>query len=322
MAAMPAWFVAVELPTRDTTQQESAALIAACTSALGDGRCELSDNSVESARAIAIVSFRGPERLGALIEVGQREAPARAWRSQEIAFKPEDARVERFRTLGLAIATLVRETEIEANQGSRPAPPEAAPPRTETRRAEQADSAPSSVRESQSSVWLGAGALVGFDHDLPSSVRYGGRIAAGFAPRALPFFASFSGSYAIGRAPGDGGDVAHVSLAWATLAPGLGVRLALPADIEARAGIQAVVLDLLAHASEGGREQEGQRWVFGGQLELELSALRSRRFGFTMGGALQHLSGATQLVIHDQSVGTSAAFSWSVHAAFELRPFR
>lgn len=350
MVAMPGWFVAVELPTRDTTQQESAALISACSAALGRGKCALSE-AAESAPAIAVVSFRGPERLRALIEVGRRESESRSWRSQEIAFKPEDARLERFRTLGLAIATLVRETQIElpedkgassaafpaepkpadasapAKREAKPRPseppkPPVVPPATDSARAGASGNA-SLASTHAPPVWLSVGALGAYDHELPSSMRYGGRISLGVTRPGLPLYASIGGTYSVGTAPGDEQGIGKLSLAWATMAAGVGGRFQLPFDSEGRAALQGVLVELVAHASAGGEvEQEGRRWILGGQLEAELAALRSRMVGFTLGAAAQHLTGATSLVVHHEPVATSAAFSWSVHAALELHLFR
>ncbi|HET9933687.1 MAG TPA: hypothetical protein VFQ35_23440 [Polyangiaceae bacterium] len=344
---MPGWFVAVELPTRDTTQQESAALISACSAALGRGKCALSE-AAESAPAVAVVSFRGAERLRALVEVGRRETESRSWRSQEIAFRPEDARLERFRTLGLAIATLVRESKIEPvpppegvasfPEEKKPQdipketpptpPPKAAPEKPlarEVSRTEVARPAPAPPlpTKREPPVWLSVGALGAYDHELPSSMRYGGRIGVGVTRVGLPLYASLTGAYSVGAAPGDEQAVSRVSLAWATIAAGFGARMRLPFDTEGRAAIQGVLVDLTAHAAASGDvEEEGQRWILGGQLELELAALRSRTFGFTLGGAAQHLTGATALVVHRDRVATSAAFTWSVHAALELHLFR
>ena len=356
MVPMPGWFVAVELPTRDTTQQESAALISACSAALGRGKCALSE-AAESAQAIAVVSFRGPERLRALIEVGRRESESRSWRTQEIAFKPEDARLERFRTLGLAIATLVRETQIEQPSGSAestaafpaepkpaeakraeanaPSKPEAKPrpseppkspaaaPATEPREASSNAGTASLPPAREPPVWLSVGAVGAYDHELPSSMRYGGRISLGVTRPGLPLYASIGGTYSVGKAPGDEQAIGKVSLAWATIAAGVGGRIRLPFDSEGRAALQGVLVELVAHASAGDEvEEEGRRWILGGQLEVELAALRSRMVGFTLGGTAQHLTGATSLVVHREAVATSAAFSWSVHAALELHLFR
>ena len=335
---MPGWFVAVELPSRDTTQPESAALIAACSSALGAGRCRLAETSAEPPQAVAVVSFRDPARLAALIEVGRRESASVTWRTEEMAFKAEDAPIQRFRTLGLAIATLVRESEFMAAAPASDAPersPKGAP-RNATEHSARADTkgvneprnaaaAPAPAPHSGHSPlgWVGAGALLSYDHELPSSFRYGGRIEIGSAPRKIPIYASVHGSYAVGRAPGDGESIDHLSLAWTTLGVGGGGRVPLPLEFEGRLGVHATVVDLVAHASQGGSaEQEGRRWIFGGQVELEIAGLRSRPIGFSAGGGLQHLSGGTQLVLHEQPVATTAAFGWFVHFSLEVRPFR
>src|SRR5450631_4019 len=111
---MPLPLVVVEVPAQDRTAPETSALIEACTAGLGSGRCELTQaGNADSVSAVAIVSWRDKERLSALVEVGRVRQPSESWRSEELRFKPEDQQVERFRTLGLAIATLFREASLQ-----------------------------------------------------------------------------------------------------------------------------------------------------------------------------------------------------------------
>jgi hypothetical protein len=329
---MPGPLLIVELPTADTTVPEAAALVRACSQGLGSGRCELSSQSAKPAAAVAVVSLRGPDAIGALIEVGSRRHESRSWRTQEVVFQPQDERLERFRTLGFAIATLFRETQIE------PAQEEGATgePRRPSSGAARKEAAESKTNAEASSAaarpntlpftryplgWLTVGALAAYDDDLPASWRLGGRLALGVAPFELPLFASLSGSYAAGEVPATS-EQPEISLSWATVALGAGAYFSLPSDLSARIGVQGVLVDLAAHATEGDRREESQRWVRGGQLTLELVGLSSRRWGFAAGGELQQLSGGTAIVVHNRDAALVGAFSWTIHAAFELRPFQ
>src|SRR6188508_178369 len=106
---MPVPLLIVELPASDVGRPETAALLEACTAGLGAGRCEIREGPpVEAATAVAVVAFRGPDHSSALVEVGRRSAAGQAWLSDELVFQPGDPVAERFRALGLTMATLFR----------------------------------------------------------------------------------------------------------------------------------------------------------------------------------------------------------------------
>lgn len=313
--------VVVELPTHDTTERESAALIAACSAGLAHGACQLADTPHEAPAAVAIVSFRGSERMSALIEVGRQSADSRTWRSEEITFKPPDAPIERFRTLGLAIATLFSETEALAQQAAKPEASPVAPRSNAVVPASSRRAAP--PRAARATGWLSAGPLLAYDARLQSPLRWGGRLGISAAPLALPLFATISGSYAVGQVGIADERVERVGLSWASLGVGLGGHVELPADLEARLAIHAVLLDLSAHASDRERgNQESQRWLLGGSATAELAGFRSGPLGLALGAGVEHLTGATAITVHDRVSATVGALSWSAYVSLELRPFQ
>jgi hypothetical protein len=329
----------VELPTTDTTRADAVALVEACSAGLGgEGRCELAPGNTP-ADGIAIVSLRGDGALGALVEVGNRRGETRAWRSQELRFQRQDARVERFRTLGLAIATLYTEARLEepsalseskreqratptATDGKRPS---AAPKSAEVSEPAEATGArnrQSSNASMKSRGWLSVGPVTAYDHELPSAFRYGGQLSLASAPLDLPLFASLGGSYAVGRIP-ESELSSPVSLSWATIGTGLGGYLPLGRDIQLRVSLQGVLVKLEAHGSDAAQgEQESQRWLMGGQAGFELVAWASRRWGASVGPQLQQLTGATTIAVHGRPIATVAALSLQLAASFELRPFQ
>lgn len=333
----------VELPSADTTRPEAAALVQACTEGLGGGRCELSSGSAESAAGVAVVSLRGSEALGALIEVGSRRGESRSWHAQEITFQPQDARVERFRTLGLAIATLYRETQLDIPAQDSPArdrkraaldaqdkksASSAAPPAENGRAVANDDADARGLRDSRQGSgvyprgWLSAGALTAYDHELPRAFRFGGQLALGMAPLELPLLVNFTGSYAVGRLPESSGSP-ELLLTWATLGLGAGGYLSLGADFQLRVSLQGVLVDLEAHGSDPQLgSQESQRWLLGGQAGLELVARASRRWGLALGTQVQQLRGATSILVYDRPVATVAALSVQLYVSLEFRPFQ
>jgi hypothetical protein len=328
----------VEVPMAETTRAETAALVQACTEGLGTGRCELSSSS-QPADGVAIVSLRGKAALAALIEVGSPRSRARPWRSQEIEFRPQDERIERFRTLGLAIATLYNETRLDApaevNGEADNAAPGAARGEKPASDKPDANAAPShheatpprgneSHRSSLGGPlgWLSAGAVAAYDSELSSPLRFGGQVALGVAPLELPLFSSLSGSYTVGRIP-SGERSSEIWLSWAAIGIGAGGYWPLVDDVQLRVSIHGVIVRLDAHGSdpEFGR-QESQRWLLGGQAGLELVAWASRRWGLTLGPQVQQLTGGTAIAVRGSPVAKVAALSFQFGASLELRPFQ
>src|SRR5450631_909950 len=214
---MPLPLVVVEVPAQDRTAPETSALIEACTAGLGSGRCELTQaGNADSVSAVAIVSWRDKERLSALVEVARVRQPSESWRSEELRFKPEDRQVERFRTLGLAIATLFREASLQlakraagtpdaAATEKKPAPPLRG---TTTRRPQAAKPAPAADEPSTSAepsnsqrpsgargahrsaeAWISGGAFASYDPEL-LAWHYGGQLKLAISASGFPGFLS------------------------------------------------------------------------------------------------------------------------------------
>jgi hypothetical protein len=327
----------VELPTVNTTRSEVAALVQACTEGLGNGRCELSSNA-EQADGIAVVSLSGADTLTALIEVGRPRAESHAWLSQEISFQPQDARVERFRTIGFAIATLYRERQGNAAEGASAGAEEPARSKPTSQKAERspnegalarADAGQAFSKRSRNDApssrlrdWLSAGPLAAYDVQLSSPLRWGGQLALGVAPLELPGFVILDGSYAAGKIAATQASP-EVSLSWLTLGVGAGTALSLQHNLQLRLSAQGVLVQLEASGSDPERgQQESHRWLPGGQIGAELVAWSSRRWGVTLGSHAQYLTGATAISVRDRPIGTAAALSFQLGVALELRPFQ
>lgn len=89
---------------------EAAWVLSACNAAIIRGSCELEATPDAPARAVAIVRLRG-RRTCVRIEVGLRDTERAAWSVREIEFSAKAPPRERWRTVGLALATLVGEVE-------------------------------------------------------------------------------------------------------------------------------------------------------------------------------------------------------------------
>jgi hypothetical protein len=104
---------------------EAASVVAACNAAIVAGSCSLEDAASEPSQAVAIVRWSGSEQRRVRIEVGLREAERPAWSVREVTFAPRDPVRERWRTVGLVIATLAGELDTAQDENER-ARPEAA----------------------------------------------------------------------------------------------------------------------------------------------------------------------------------------------------
>jgi hypothetical protein len=138
-----------------TAPQAVERVVRTCSEAIAFGEC-VAEGTELSEPPLAVAIVRVGEGPGDLIriEMGRRDQPA-SWRVRELHFHPSDPEPERWRAVGLAIATLFGEAMPEAAPGSdaaggtndvAPSPP----------LAEQPSVAPG-VAESASAVGAGAG---------------------------------------------------------------------------------------------------------------------------------------------------------------------
>jgi hypothetical protein len=107
--------VVIDLGTQ-VAPAEAAWVLEACNAAVVSGTCELDTTANEPARALAIVRWLGSERRSVRIEVGLRDAERADWSVREIDFSGRDPARERWRSIGLVLATLVGEAEAARAQ--------------------------------------------------------------------------------------------------------------------------------------------------------------------------------------------------------------
>jgi hypothetical protein len=335
---MPVPILVVEVPAQDRGAKETSALIEACTAGLRGGRCELTQNrNLESGSAVAIVSWRNGERLGALLEVGEQREQGAVWRSQELDFKPEDQRLERFRALGFAIAALFRGTGLGAPKSRAVATKNAAPatPRSSVATPQKKKQDPVSLvaedpAESDSDsnlepsihlprriarLWISAGPNGTYDPEL-TAWRYGFQlqVAAGLA--RFPAFLSAFGGYATG------GGAAGVSLSWSTLGLGLGLREPLGPSFEVRGGVRGLLVAVGGQISEGERTSQQSVWVPGAGLGFEFEMHESGALGLILAGEVQTLAGNVPIRKHNQTVADLGKNALGISLSLEVRLFQ
>jgi hypothetical protein len=119
---------------------EAAWVLEACNAAIVSGTCELDTSASEPGRALAIVRWESEGRRSVRIEVGLRAEERADWSVREMEFSARDPARERWRSVGLVLATLVG--EVEAARGQRPEQASAASAGTSAQRESAAGSAP------------------------------------------------------------------------------------------------------------------------------------------------------------------------------------
>ncbi|MEO6601559.1 MAG: hypothetical protein ABIQ16_16905 [Polyangiaceae bacterium] len=333
---MPLPLVVVEAPAQDRTAPETAALIEACTAGLAVGRCALAQvRDLEPVSAIAILSWRDREQLNALVEVARARRTTEAWRSEELTFKPEDQRVERFRTLGLTIAALYRGTLPDSassetgksDSAARPQEERAAAHTTaphngpkqierphETPARQQRAEAHSLTLTRSAEAWLGAGAIAYYDREL-AAWRAGGRVTGTIGARHFPLFLSVVGSYAVGlRSTG-------VSLSWSTVGLGPGVRLPLSPSLELSGIAHGLLVNVSGQASQAGRTSQQSVWVPGANLAVALGFRASGALRISLAVEAQQLAGRVSIREHDEAVGVVGKTALGAEIQLAMRLF-
>lgn len=172
----------VQLPT-GLSPDESEALLAACSQALEPERCELNGAGAEANARIEQVE---DERF--IMEVTIETSKHQRITSREFTFKPEDARIERARSLGLSLGLLTR-TSRALEPETEQAPPPARDVEKTMLKPEQAVTAQPQDRKSpppreptRATQWLSEMQLgVGYESGLQTPL-YLGELRAGIRP--------------------------------------------------------------------------------------------------------------------------------------------
>jgi hypothetical protein len=273
---MPVPLVVIEIAPQDLAGAETAPMVAACTEAVGAGRCTLSEGRTDpDATAVAIVSWDSAELRIARIQVGRKRNSGGQWLARSLAFKSADAPVERWRAVGFAIGTLAEEQEKLAE--SQPAAP-SSPARTPAS-APRSPATPRGSAPRPAMAWFAVGGLAG--PGLTEGAWRGGIFT--HAARRIgvtPIYGVASLTWA--RSPG----FRAVSADWVTLALGPGGTYSVPAaQLTFRVQLQAVAQWLRAQGkSDGSSERDdGSRWDWGARAGVQTSWAVHRRIAVLLG---------------------------------------
>lgn len=291
--------VALESPAPSPELSELA--VSSCSHALADGRCvpiEEADLAAEPDALVAVAVWN-PDWLAARLTI-RRARGGEPLAVRSVLFTRADPLEERFRALGLIVASYATVHGLDSAETPRepPAPsvPEAPPP---TR-----DTAPAPRRSALvKSLDLALFAGPALDR---GGARAGLLARARLAPSesALAWIGTLRGALRSGEP----------RFMWAAASTGASLRLGrlhAPVALEARAELvgqrtQVRARDALGTGARGG----AFRW--GGQLGAELVFCIASDAGLFVGGEWAHLRPRVRVSVEGQEVGVERQDSWSV----------
>ena len=289
--------VIIEVASPAATPSSTAALVQACDEAVQQGHCALSRPGADPARpdAIAIVSWRMPNQEHVRVEVGVREAPGTQWAVRELDFRNEDSLIERWRSAGLVIATLVG----SLTKHDELAPQASAPART--------------VRPTPASGWVGVGPEVG-PAMQEGSWRPGLWVNGAWAFRPLPLYLGLAADYSL-----RGTDQHGVTAQWLTVGAGAGLFASSSFNLQVGVGLEAIVEYLhveALHPVTGARAGRGSATP-GVRATLDLSWPSDRGVCAVGGFQWWRLEAGTVVRVADETADRSPP--WGLKGLVGLR---
>jgi hypothetical protein len=302
--------VLVEISPPDQPAALSQVLVDACSSTVREGKCRLAPEAeAPAASALAIVRWSDQDEREAVVQVGVREGRSTSWQARTLHFVDTDLRIERWRSVGLTIATLVGET-------AKP-PPDSAP--REERRdvpASPSPPVPGSPREPEGEggsaevelprLWVNLGAHAGPGLGA-RDLRAGGRIDAGWRPARLPLFIGSGVGYAV-RPEDDRG----VSARWLNVGVQVGWTLGLHSqwNVEPKIGGHLERMDASVD-SPTSRKDSGHHTAYGVDIGVGLVLRLGRVCPFAEVDGYYNDRG-TDITVSGQAAGTASAAGGSV----------
>jgi hypothetical protein len=310
--------VVVELAPADAGSPHAAVLLAACSVAVPGGRCELAGEGPEHdpPRAVAIVTWDGPDRRVAHVEVGVRRDGRGEWIARDLRFAPGDDPVEIWRSVGLAIATLAGEVPRRrgSERASPPALPSVAAPAVPNAHARGGAGREGSGGRATLAVrpvaWMDLGFVAGPGLDQ-GPWRAGGSLVGAYAPGRGPWYGFLGGRYAARPS-----DEREVTIRWASAFAGVGGSARVGTDVYVEADLGPTVEVVGASAMEGmtGRTDSGTNWAAGARAGARAWWATSPSIGAIMGADASWMARGTTVHVRGEEIGRTPAVAWTVVA--------
>jgi hypothetical protein len=315
--------VMVEIAPPDPPAALAQALLDACSAAVRAGRCVLDDpaSKAESV-AVAIVRWDDAGDRHAHVEVGMRNTGEPMWSTRNLDFGDADPPIERWRTVGLTIATLAGEMVARVEQPKASTEPQPAAGHVEgaSSNGDHPDEAPTGVGgrpgsqkpSSRETRWIGGTLGVGPGLD-DGSLRWGGWADIGWRPLPLPLFLRLSLGVAVRPR-----DVHGLSVQWETATLGLGGIVGNgPVTLEPRLAASLDAVHAAVADSTSQREDSGTRVGFGVHAGAE-ALFHFDRSAFVASLDAWHVGARTDILVENARTGVSAADGWAVGLGFRF----
>jgi hypothetical protein len=289
--------IAVELAPADAASPLSQALLDACSVGTQTrARCVLSQSTgaVDQRVAIAIVTWDGPARVGARLALALLPGARQKWHARELLFSAADPEVERWRTVGFAIATLVgdliQHDSDESNAGPTPGARSSFEP-TEV-------SLPASSRDSPPGSWLDG--LFSIGTGAASSPSFGGELHFSRMLGAEPWFLAGAAQCAIQSLDQD-----RLSIVRPAASVGIGVvvlRLARRLHLTLQMEAMLELVQVTGTDAATGVSGEGGRWLPGLKQGVEGAWMWSSNLGLVAAVQATEVTENTDIRAHGQFV--------------------
>ena len=328
--------VIIEMADADRGSALAPVLVDACSRSVAEGRCALAaDVEQPEATAVAIVRW-DDARQSVSVSVGLRRVARSEWLSRKLDFRDADVPRERWRSVGLVIATLVGEADrgvrgsgvpedtsrpADAMRPPHPSAPKAPPPpdaaAVEQARIDESARAAALSRERAASAraWIDAGGVI--DAGIGGWLQAGGFLRANIRPSSLPLFVHAGGRYV--AAPTSGADL---SLSWLSAAAGVGAVTAHnDAGLRLELHLDAVAQRLRASATipTAPSTESSGRWVPGVRAGVDVSWMLSSTWGLVAGGESTLLASGTALQVSSERRGRDASVTFGALAGLRAR---
>jgi hypothetical protein len=296
--------IAVDLPAADVASPYAQTLLDACT--LGTqslARCVAGhENADDQGLAVAIVTWNGPARTGAHVEVELRAGVEQRWRARDLAFSAVDPEVERWRTVGFAIATIAGNLVDHERAGSRHEPL----PAPAAEHANRETPPPDDARDSSSRSWLDA--LFSVEANAGSSPAFGGEMRFARLLRPDSVFVTAAAACTVRRLDPDRLQILRLGIS-----TGIGlvaVRLGDRVRFSVRAGAALQLVQVTGTDTLTGASAQVGRWIVGLEEGLDGSWMASPRVGVVAGVQAGEATGAVDIRGQGQLLARLPAVGW------------
>ncbi len=250
--------IVIEIAASDAASPYAAALVEACSrGSHANMSCVLPTDADSSAPPmVAVVTWADSEHRDVEVQVGARRTAGPEWSNRHLSFGVTDAEIERWRAVGLVIATLAGEVAA-----SNPEPPKAEPTPEPVKLTPPPAPAPAPVakRAARTPAWtLQASAELARGSSSAFAAHGGSlRLTRLLVPRWL--FGTAAARYDVQNVTGQ-----QLNLTWTSFALGAGAALPLASGhvaLEARLEPEVSFVSAdLSNSAAGSGAQRGTLW--------------------------------------------------------------